>query len=363
LPANHANKREKEFRKQESVFSVDIYSRQFACLAGSIAVTPAPSSSKGGPVRRSLGEGGFTLAKQRERISATCRAVALREGGFTLAELLVATGVTAGIVLMLGWMFGSLMSSASHANERVDAFRDARAALQMMERDLRNVVRNQWNPDPFTIPTPTPTPSPCIASPVSTTRVTLPAAYFALKSIYADPATVAGNQNQQLYALIADTTSGSPGDVCAVGYYCRWDDQLHAYTLRRFFRGSATTLGVIRTAGTYAADSVLYTPTANDPVLAAYVWNLKITLYDAAGNLYTTYPCVCDQPAANPNGATPRMLPAAVEISFNAMSPQAARTVMSVSSSPNDWMDSTTQNYQRLVQPHAYQFRSRINLP
>jgi len=45
------------------------------------------------------------------------------------------------------------------------------------------------------------------------------------------------------------------------------------------------------------------------------------------------------------------------------MSPQAARTVMSVSSSPNDWMDTTAQNYQRLIAPHTYQFRSRINLP
>jgi hypothetical protein len=57
------------------------------------------------------------------------------------------------------------------------------------------------------------------------------------------------------------------------------------------------------------------------------------------------------------------MLPAAIEISFNAMSPQAARTVMSVSSAPNDWMDTNAPNYQRLILPNAYQFRSRINLP
>ena len=99
-------------------------------------------------------------------------------------------------------------------------------------------------------------------------------------------------------------------------------------------------------------------PAPTDPVLAAYVWNFKITTYDANGTVITTYPCVCDQGAV-----TPAMLPAAVEISFNAMSPQAAQAMMSVSSSPNDWMDTTTQNYQRLIAPHAYQFRSRINLP
>src|SRR6266480_3543195 len=100
----------------------------------------------------------FTLAKQRESVSA-----------FTLVELLIATGITVAMVLMLGLMLGSLMSSASHATERVDAFRDARAALQMMERDLRNLVRTQWNPDPFSNPAPTATPQP----------VTRPAAYFA----------------------------------------------------------------------------------------------------------------------------------------------------------------------------------------
>jgi hypothetical protein len=268
-----------------------------------------------------------------------------------LVELLIATGITVAMVLMLGLMLGTLMGSASHATARVDAFRDARAALQMIERDVRNLVRNQWSPDPFT----NPIPAPCAASTVSTTRVTLPAAYFALKDIYTDPAT-AGNHNQQLYALVAARTAASSGDVCAVGYYCGWDGQ--AYSLRRFYRDSTATFAVMQGAGSYAADSVLYTPGPTDPVLAAYVWNFKVTTYDANGTVITTYPCVCDQAAA-----TPTMPPVALEISFNAMSPQAARRVMSVTSSPNDWMDPNTQNYKLLIKPHAYEFRSRINLP
>src|SRR5437667_2049336 len=157
---------------------------------------------------------GFTFAKQRERVSA-----------FTFVELLIATSITVAMVLMLGWMLGSLMSSASHATERVDAFRDARAALQMMERDLRNLVRTQWQLDASGTLRP----------------VTLLAAYFAVDNLYSsDPAP----GNQQLYALVADQTTPSSGDVCAVGYYCRWDDQLHAYSIRRFFRGSTDTFGV-----------------------------------------------------------------------------------------------------------------------
>ena len=268
-------------------------------------------------------------SRDRRSRAASRRAVALRGGGFTLVELLIATGITVAIVLMLGLMLSSLMSTASHATQRVDAFRDARAALQVMQRDLRNLVRTQWT--------------------TPTQPQTLPTAYFAIDNIYtADP--VAGNQ--QLYALVSAKTTASSGDVCAVGYYCRWDDQLHAYTLRRFFRQFS--LADMQAWGSYAADSVLYVPGASDAVLAAYVWNLKITMYDSGGAVINTYPYICD-----PDATTPKTLPAAIEISFNAMSPQAARTVMSVTSDPSVWINMDAN----LVKPHAYQFRSRINLP
>jgi type II secretory pathway pseudopilin PulG len=285
---------------------------------------------------------GFTLAKQREGVSA-----------FTLVELLIATGITVAMVLMLGLMLGSLMGSASHTTARVDAFRDARAALQMIERDLRNLVRTQWNPDPFTSPTPTPG---------TVQPLTRPLAYFALKNIY-DPTAA----NQEIYGVISAKNSGS-GDVCFVGYYCSWDGR--AYSLRRFFRDSAAAYTVLSSPSpmpspsTYIADSDLYKPNPSpspspaDDVLAQYVWNLRITAYDVSGNALS-YPRVCDQAAAPPIGAAPIMPPAALEISFNAMSPQAARAVMSVTSDPSVWMNMDPN----LVKPHAYEFRSRINLP
>ena len=260
-----------------------------------------------------------------------------RERAFTLAELLIATGITVIIVVFLGTMLGSLLNTASRANQRIDAFREARAALQMIERDFSNLVPTQWNIQ--TSPVPTPTPSP----------ITRPAAYFALENIYADPAV----GNQQIYALVAVKATPSVGDVCAVGYYCRWEG--NRYTLRRFFRDSAHTFSALQNAVSYAADSDLYDLNAADArndVVAAYVWDFKVAIYDASGNLQTTYPYICDQSAT-----TPTLLPAAIEISFNAMSPQAARTVMSVSSSPADWMNMNVN----LVNPHTYQFRTRIN--
>jgi hypothetical protein len=217
----------------------------------------------------------------------------------------------------------------------------------MIERDLAGLVRNQRDS--------------------TGAPVTLPSAYLVCTSgtasapanIYSDPA----NGNQQLFALVAAKNS-APGDVCSVGYYCRWDDQGgNNYSLRRFFRNSANTYTALSGVTTYAPKTALYIPDATgtakaslkDELLAAYVWNLKITAYDKSGAVIPSYPYDCD-----PDAATNSALPGALEISFKAMSSEAARTVMSVSTNAQDWMDTTTQNYQRLIGPNAYEFRTRI---
>ena len=250
--------------------------------------------------------------------------------GFTIVELLVAAAITVVIVVMLGTMFGSIIKTSMRANQRVDAFRDARAALQMMKRDLANLVRAQ------------------------------PSAYFAMTDVYTDPNTSTA-KNRQLYALCAlknqptGVAANAAGDLCAVGYYCRWDTD--RYTLRRHFRDSAATFTAFKNngPGVYLAPTGLYTPGTTDDVLATNVWNLQITSYKADGTALTPdYPLVIDA------GGTVAM-PAAIEISFNAMSSDAARTIRSLSASPDEWMDTAKSNNQRLVAPNAYEFRTRIN--
>jgi type II secretory pathway pseudopilin PulG len=250
--------------------------------------------------------------------------------GFTIVELLVAAAITVVIVVLLGTMFGSLMKTSMRSNQRTDAFRDARAALQMVKRDLTNLVRAQ------------------------------PSAYFAMMDVYADPNTSAV-KNRQVYALCAlknqpaGVAANAAGDMCAVGYYCSWDT--NRYTLRRHFRDSAATFSAFQTngPGVYLGPTGLYTPGAIDDLLATNVWNLQITAYKADGTtIAPSYPLVID-------AAGTVALPAAIEISFNAMSPEAARTIRSASTSPDDWMDTTASNNQRLIAPFAYEFRTRIN--
>jgi type II secretory pathway pseudopilin PulG len=252
-----------------------------------------------------------------------------RRGAFTIVELLVAATITVVIVVLLGSMLGSMMKTSSRANQRVDAFRDARAALQMMKRDLTNLVHAQ------------------------------PSAYFALSDVYADDPNTSTAKNRQLYALCAlknqpaGVAANATGDLCAVGYYCRWDTD--RYTLRRHFRDSAATFADFQAngAGVYLGPAGLYKPSTTDDLLATNVWNLQVTAYKADGTIDNIYPRVIDAAGAV-------SLPAAIEISFNAMSSEAARTIRSVSQSADDWMDTTRSNNQRLIAPNAYEFRTRI---
>jgi type II secretory pathway pseudopilin PulG len=241
---------------------------------------------------------------------------------FTIVELLIAATMTIVIVAMLGTMLGSLMGTASHANQRIDSFREARSALQLIERDLAGLIH----------------------APSS--------AYFLVTNLtYSDPATTKARQNKPF------GTSNAPGDLCAVGYYSSWDATNHCYALHRYFRDSAATFNFFKGlgAGKYVSPITLYAPGTTDETIASYVWNMQVTCYKADGTIDTTFPMEVGLP-----GVT---LPAAIEVSFTAMSSSAAKPMMSASSNPNDWMTTTSKNYQTLIAPHAYQFRTRINLP
>lgn len=263
---------------------------------------------------------------------------------FTLVELLLATAITALIVVMLGTMFGSLTTTSLRANQRIDAFRDARAALQMIERDLSGLVRNQRD--------------------AAGNPLTLPAAYFVLDDLYDDPS--AGNH--QIYALIAAKNTGA-GDLCAVGYYIRWDSQRNAYSLYRYFDPSGLTFAHLTSPSVigagYASKSDLYSPEASsvvppvkDEVLASFAWNLRVTAYDKLGNILpAAYPLICDSSAASNDP-----LPAVIEVSFKAISANAARALISTGAQSDVWMTPANTLHQRLIAPHAYEFRTRIEL-
>src|SRR3954464_5213522 len=117
----------------------------------------------------------------------------VESGAFTILELLIAAAITVVIVVSLGTMFGSLSSTAARANQRVDAFKEARAALQLMQRDLSALVRAPGT------------------------------AYFASDG---DLSNGNGSQARHLCALVSlknkPGAGAIAGDLCAVAYYSGW---------------------------------------------------------------------------------------------------------------------------------------------
>ncbi len=115
------------------------------------------------------------------------------QAAFTIVELLVAAAITVLIVVMLGTMFGSLINATGRASHRIDAFRDARAALQLMRHDIEALVKAQ------------------------------PAVYFSL-----DPDAGIGPDVRQLCSLVSAKNQPAggavAGDLCAVRYYSAWDN-------------------------------------------------------------------------------------------------------------------------------------------
>ena len=77
--------------------------------------------------------------------------------GFSLVELLVATATTTLLIVILASMLQVMGGTTRSTQGRMDAEREARAAFEMLERDLAATVRNdgQWirmlaDPDPPT---------------------------------------------------------------------------------------------------------------------------------------------------------------------------------------------------------------------
>ena len=275
------------------------------------------------------------------------------QAAFTIVELLVAAAITVLIVVMLGSMFGALITTTGRASHRIDAFRDARAALQLIRRDFETLVRAQ------------------------------PAAYLSL-----DPDAGIGPDVRQLCGLISAKNQPAggvvAGDLCAVRYYSSWDSTARVYTLHRYFKDSDQTLNTFKASLTggvliyVAGTSLYYDGVGADEAVASCAWNLQIVAYDTSGNVInatndvfgkpTTAPYTCD-----PDGST-NALPATIEISFKALGIDAARTVAAATAGRADayevWKvvdnaapasgDQTL--YNNLIKPYVYDFRTRIRL-
>lgn len=255
---------------------------------------------------------------------ARCRA-------FTLAELLVSVAILVVLVLLMARMMGATYDLWQQSESRLDAFREARAALHIISRDLGSVMGAPRPEDNEKVP------------------------FLSIRPIASQP----GN-NQQVYAVIPARNPGK-SDLCGVGFFCAWDAAKKAYVLKRYFEDSDAFFTRLQGAG--LPNSAATNPTAifqpNTATLTeelgAYIWDLQIRPFESnSGNLTQKTPPVDYTDTAK--------LPAFIEIYFKAMSPTVARAVTAQNIQPADWTNPASAVYKNLIHPHAREFTTRIHL-
>ena len=226
--------------------------------------------------------------------------------GFTLVEMLVSMVVLALLVVAMTALVESATKLWRDKENRVDACREARAALAIMARDLKNAVAStnissiQFN----------------VESGAATTNY--------------------GNNVFFLASLPASAQEdSSKSDVCEVGYFLAFDrtpaSTNRTLNLYRFFRSSNQTFSDLA-AGTLFANIV--TGEAGEELLARNVVAMKINPVSVSTGEWVDF---------TPSPQAP--LPAMIEITLTAIGQETARKLENA-----NWTDTNSPLVARAAQ-------------
>lgn len=261
---------------------------------------------------------------------------------FTLVELMVAVSVLSLMILFLFSVF-NLASQAWQASEKkVDAFREARAALFMMRRDLSG-LKMQTN-------------LPFLANSAG---------------LLIDGQQPSSNNAFFISAQTASIQDGAKGDLCAVGYYMAWSTNNYqptaaaavnegvsrSYNLFRYFRNSNDTFGYMTNFWNTGSTnfSILFPnpsskPLGGDEVLARNVigFTLKPYYRDAAG-------------VAQPTNGTLTNQLAYLDASLSVINYATAAQLGNSSGTSDNWNTNTApQRMKDLIEKNEQDFYIRI---
>ncbi|CAN5593608.1 hypothetical protein BH09VER1_BH09VER1_41340 [soil metagenome] len=223
-----------------------------------------------------------------------------RPTGFTLIELLVAMAVFAILVVMLMGMVDSASKLWRQSENRMDSYRESRAALNIMNRDLRNALASQ-NPN----------------------YIKLNADAFQYLSDGEKNTNFAG----AIFFLAAEPqnsqSSGNKSDVCLVGYFLAYGNTsmipgplaTSSMNLYRYFLASDAAFAKLNNSTNAPFDSGLTTSDPNVELLARNIKSFKVTGLDGNSVPYTV------------TGTAP--LPSIVNIEMVALNKDAAKILTS----------------------------------
>lgn len=319
----------------------------------------------------------FSFSRHDHRASAARTA-------FTLIELLVAMAVGTIMIVFLLQVFNASIKAWRQGEDQTETYREARAAMQMMVRDLSQTIQ-PMTPSVYASPTPVPGSTPAVIAPAL------------VIDRYSNDTPANGDEiNEEVYCLTTIPNNGA-SNLCAVGYFCAWrpgfDNSAHAphaYSLMRQYLGSGAPANPTAIPGLYdrfkAASSAQLpppnpqvpltfaevferetppltsiTPKAVATELASYIWDLQIR---TPATLQSTSDIHADASNMYKQASNQRVIPSYVEVRFKALSESAARQLEANSGvGRTTWNDSnSTSNsiYQHIILPGTRQFSARV---
>lgn len=282
---------------------------------------PPPQSSTGfQPVTDLATTGGIPVRPRR---------------AFTILELLVAMAVMAVLLVLLLNMVDSATKLWRENENRVDSYREARAALGIISRDLQNAVAGATNTNHFLFN----------------------AAAFQRLSSIPDLQTDTNVAGAILFltSLPANAQeSGNRSDVCQVGYFLAFGKSsastnapVNTMNIYRFLLGSDQTFDRLRNTNAPLFPDNLTTLGQQVELLARNVTSFTIRPLGADTNRFTNFSPSTDAP-----------LPDLVEITISAINQEAAKKLNSTA----DWTTRSGPTFSNLIVPVEQTFTTRVRL-
>jgi prepilin-type N-terminal cleavage/methylation domain-containing protein len=249
----------------------------------------------------------FRLFNTRKPASGKKGRILAYKRAFTLLEMLVSMVVLALLVIMMTTLVDSATRLWRHSEGKTDACREARAALIVLARDLRNAVAG--------------------------TNASL--IRFNLQSGAAN-----SNHGSNVFFLASLPSSAqdpnSKSDVCEVGYFLALDrtpaSTNQTLNLYRYFRDSNQTFSNLA-AGTLFAS--IATGEAGEELLARNVVGMTIKPVSVASGDWTDFASSSNAP-----------LPAIIEITLTAIGQETAKKL----ENSTNWTDTNSPLIKRAMQ-------------
>ena len=260
---------------------------------------------------------------------------------FTLIELMVALAVTSILLVLLLNMVDSGTKLWRVNENRVDSYREARAAIGILARDLQNVLPNKnpantflFNATAFPI-------LPDVGNLVTDTNQG--AALFFLAALPAKSQAAASNRS----------------DVCQVGYFLAFgksssasNSAVNTLNIYRYLLSSDETFQRLTNSPHSPFPSTLTTSDARVELLAR-----NVTRFTASAYTYTNGSLVVFSASTN----TP--IPDLLEIRISAINQEAGKKLGTDVADFSTWTSTSGPAHSNTIAPAEQTFTARIRLP